>query len=169
MCGGCQYFSLPLIPAFGTQVFNSVAHSRRWTPKHFNQKYFNRRRQISITTKLQNTLYTSAWWTFVNTYHNMQSDRWKCSKSVHNMFIWHYHRLYAVKLSLWYDGVMTWIHAPHYRPFVRGIHHLPMDPLTKLQCFGALMLFFMLALTSCWIKSRSVGDLTLHGAHVMAL
>ena len=113
MCGGCQYFSLPLIPAFGTQVFNSVAHSRRWTPKHFNQKYFYRRRQISITTKLQNTLYTSAWWTFVNTYHNMQSDGWKCSKSFHNMFIWHCHKLYAIKLLLWYDDVITWMHAPH--------------------------------------------------------
>ena len=98
ICVGCNYLSLPLIPVFGTQVFNCVAYSRRWTPKHFNQKYFYRRRQISITTKLQNTLYTSACWTFVNTYHNMESAAWKCSKSVHNMFIWHCHKLGAVSI-----------------------------------------------------------------------
>ena len=44
--------------------------------------------------------------------------------------------------------------------FVRGMHRLPVSPLTKIQLCGALMFTLMSVWSSCWTDRGIVGDLT---------
>ena len=48
----------------------------------------------------------------------------------------------------WHDDVIQWTHFPHYWPFVRGIHLLPVNSPHKGQWRGALMFSFHLCLNT---------------------
>ena len=48
-----------------------------------------------------------------------------------------------------------WRQDLYYWPFVRGIHRLPVDSLTKDQKRGDLVIYFMLVWTSWWTNTRA--------------
>ena len=65
----------------------------------------------------------------------------------------------------WHDDVIKWKHVPLYRPFVRGIHRLPVNSPYKGQRRGALMFTLICAWINGWVNNREAGDLRRHRAH----
>ena len=57
-----------------------------------------------------------------------------------------------------HDDVIKWKHLPHYWPFVRGIHWLPMNSPHKGQWRGTLMLSLICAWTNGWVNNWDAGD-----------
>ena len=68
---------------------------------------------------------------------------------------------------LWWlhENVIKWKHFPHYWPFVRGIHRLPVNSPNKGQWGGASMISLIWAWINGWVNNREAGDLRRHRAH----
>ena len=64
-----------------------------------------------------------------------------------------------------HDDVIKWKHFPHYRPFVRGIHRLPVNSPHKGQWRGALVFSLICAWINAWVNNRDPCDLRRHHAH----
>ena len=64
-----------------------------------------------------------------------------------------------------HDDVIKWKHFPHYLPFVRGIHRLPVNSPHKGQWRGTLMFSLICARINCWVNNREAGDLRRHRTH----
>ena len=90
----------------------------------------------------------------------------------HIFFILQYHQIdmYTnISLLKWrsdfvhasvHDDVIKWKHFPRYRPFVQGIHRLPVSSLHKGQWRGALMLRPNKRLSKhmwgCWFETDAI-------------
>ena len=61
--------------------------------------------------------------------------------------------------SLIHDVVIKWNHFPRYWPFVRGIHHSPVDSLRKAQWRGVSMFSLICASTNGWANNGNTDDL----------
>ena len=64
-----------------------------------------------------------------------------------------------------HDDVIRWKHFPHYWPFVRGIHRLPVNSPHKGQWRGALMFSLVCVWMHGWVNTGEAGDLRRHRAH----
>ena len=58
-----------------------------------------------------------------------------------------------------HDDVIKWEHLPRYWPFVRGIHHLPVNSPQKGQWRRALMFSLICPWINDWVNNREAGDL----------
>ena len=67
-----------------------------------------------------------------------------------------------------YIKVMVWKRFRHYCHFMRGIHSLPVDSISKEQ-WGALMFPLLLAWTRHWTNNRINGDFARHEACATSL
>ena len=79
-----------------------------------------------------------------------------------------------IALKYYFDLMMPWIihddvkkrkQFPHYWPFVRGIHRLPVNSPHKGQWRGALMFSLICAQINSRVNNREAGDLRRHRAH----
>ena len=61
---------------------------------------------------------------------------------------------YNTILNRGHDDVIKWKHFPRYRPFVRGIHRLPVNSPHKGQWRGDLMFSLICAWTNGWTNNR---------------
>ena len=73
------------------------------------------------------------------------------------LFVWGY--------FLSHDDVIKWKHFLRYWPFVRGIHHSPVNSHHKGQRSGALMFSLICAWINGWVNNREAGDLISYRAH----
>ena len=64
-----------------------------------------------------------------------------------------------------HDDVIKWKHFLRYRPFVRGIHRLPVNSPQKGQWRGVLMFSLICGWINARVNPREAGDVRRHGAH----
>ena len=76
-------------------------------------------------------------------------------------------RMYDLQASCCdlHDDVIKWKYSPRYRPFVRGIHRLPVNSPHKGLWRGALFFSLICAWINGWVNNRKAGDLRRHRAH----
>ena len=69
------------------------------------------------------------------------------------------------EIEYYYDDVIKWKRFPRYRPFVRGIHWLPVNSPHKVQWRGDLMFSLIYAWTNGWANNQDAGLSRRHYAH----
>ena len=67
--------------------------------------------------------------------------------------------------NAYHGGVIKWKHFPGYWPFVRGIHHSPVNSPHKGQWQRALEFSLIFAWMIGWVNNRDDGYLTRHRVH----
>ena len=93
-----------------------------------------------------------------NSWTNGDQDLWRIIVSP-----WSLHNLQqTIKFRAWHDDVIKWKYFPRNRPFVRGIHRLPVNSPHKGQWRGALMFSLICAWTNGWANNRNAGYLRRH-------
>ena len=75
----------------------------------------------------------------------------------------HYHGIYHRNTLQWRhnerDGILNHDDVIEWKPFVRGIHRSPVNPLHKGQWRGALMFSLICVWINGWVNNREASDL----------